>query len=77
MHKCVGGYVGGYFFSGVESFGGVGVSSYVNLLDNLQFIPELNTTFKNNSDLNYSLGLRYSYLSGKSIDLYYYNAVGI
>jgi hypothetical protein len=66
-----------YFFSGVESFGGVGVSSYVNLLDNLQFIPELNTTFKNNSDLNYSLGLRYSYLSGKSIDLYYSNAVGI
>ena len=54
-----------YFFSGVESFGGVGVSSYVNLLDNLQFIPELNTTFKNNSDLNYSLGLRYSYLYGK------------
>ena len=66
-----------YFFSGVESFGGVGVSSYVNLLDNLQLIPELNTSFKNNSDLNYSLGLRYSYLSGKSIDLYYSNAVGI
>ncbi len=66
-----------YFFSGVESFGGVGVSSYVNLLDNLQLIPELNTSFKNNSDLNYSLGLRYSYLSGKSIDFYYSNAVGI
>ena len=66
-----------YFFSGVESFGGVGVSSYVNLLDNLQLIPELNTSFKNNSDLNYSLGLRYSYLSGKSIDFYFSNAVGI
>ena len=66
-----------YFFSGVESFGGIGVSSYINLLDNLQLIPEINTSFKNNSDFNYSLGLRYSYFSGKSIDLYYSNAVGI
>ena len=34
-------------------------------------------SFKNNSDFNYSLGLRYSFLSGKSIDIYYSNAVGI
>tara|TARA_B100001057_G_scaffold179037_1_gene179822 strand:+ start:554 stop:937 length:384 start_codon:yes stop_codon:yes gene_type:complete len=66
-----------YFFSGIESFGGVGVSSYINLLDNLQLIPEINTSFKNNSDFNSSLALRYSYLSGKSIDLYFSNAVGI
>ena len=32
---------------------------------------------QNNLDFNYSLGLRYSYISGKSIDLYYSNVVGI
>ena len=66
-----------YFFSGVESFVGVGVSSYINLFDNLQLIPEINTSFKNDSDFNSSLALRYSLKPGKSIDLYYSNAVGI
>jgi len=66
-----------YFYSGLESFGGLGVSSYINLLDNLQLIPELNTSFKENSDLNSTLALRYSYASGKSVDLYYSNAVSI
>ncbi len=66
-----------YFFSGVESFWGVGFSSYINLLDNFQLIPEINTSFKNNSDLNSSLALRYSFKPEKSIDFYYSNAVGI
>ncbi len=66
-----------YFFSGIETFGGVGVSSYINLLDNLQLIPEINTSLKNDSDFNSSIALRYSFLQGKSIDLYYSNAIGI
>ena len=66
-----------YFSSGVDSFGGVGLSSYINLFDNLQLIPEINTSFKNDSDFNSSLALRYSLKPGKSIDLYYSNAVGI
>ena len=66
-----------YFYSGLESFGGLGLSSYINLSDNLQFIPEINSSFRENSDINSSLALRYSYASGKSVDLYYSNAVGI
>ena len=66
-----------YFFSGVESFGGLGFSSYINLLDNVQLIPEINTSFNNNSNFNSTLALRYYYLSEKSIDLYYSNAPGI
>ncbi len=66
-----------YFFSGVESFGGLGFSSYINLLDNLQLIPEINTLIKNDSDLNYSLALRYSFSHKKSLDLYYSNAAGV
>ena len=66
-----------YFFSGVESFGGIGFSSYINLLDNLMLIPEINTSIKNNSDLNSTLALRYSFSQEKSLDLYYSNALGI
>ncbi len=66
-----------YFFSGVESFGGLGFSTYINLLDNLQIIPEINTSLKNDSDLNSTLALRYSYSKDKSVDLYYSNALGI
>ena len=66
-----------YFFSGVESFGGLGVSSYINLLDNVQIIPEVNTSFNNDSNFNSTIALRYSYSSEKSIDLYYSNAVGM
>ena len=66
-----------YFFSGVESFGGIGLSSYINLFDNLMLIPEINTSIKNNSDLNSTLALRYSFSPEKSLDLYYSNAAGV
>ncbi|MCR8540500.1 MAG: hypothetical protein JJ848_009135 [Prochlorococcus marinus CUG1439] len=66
-----------YFFSGVESFGGLGISSNINLLENLQFIPEINTSLKNNSDFNSSYAFRYSYAKDKSVDFYYSNAAGI
>ncbi len=66
-----------YFFSGVESFGGIGFSSYINLLDNLMFIPEINTSIKNDTDLNSTFALRYSFSPEKSLDLYYSNAVGV
>ena len=65
-----------YFFSGVESFGGIGFSSYINLSDNLMIIPEINTSMKNNSDFNSTLALRYSLSTEKSLDLYYSNAAG-
>ena len=65
-----------YFSSGVESFGGFGISSNINLLDNFQFIPEVNTSFKNNSDFNSTYAFRYSYAQGKSVDFYYSNAAG-
>tara|TARA_Y100001978_G_scaffold180606_1_gene176260 strand:- start:83 stop:1930 length:1848 start_codon:yes stop_codon:yes gene_type:complete len=66
-----------YFFSGVRSFGGLGISGYINLLDNLQLIPEINTAFKNKTNLNSTLALRYSYSPQSSVDLYYSNAAGI
>ncbi len=66
-----------YFFSGVESFGGIGFSSYINLSENLMLIPEINTSIKNNSDLNSTLALRYSFSPEKSLDLYYSNAAGL
>ena len=66
-----------YFLSGVESFGGIGFSSYINLLDNLMLIPEINTSLKNNSDFSSTYAFRYSYSQDKSIDLYYSNAAGI
>ena len=66
-----------YFFSGVESFGAIGFSSYINLLDNLQFIPEINTSFTKGSDLNSTLAIRYHYLPEASVDLYYSNAAGM
>ena len=66
-----------YFFSGVESFGGIGFSSYINLFDNLMLIPEINTSIRNNSDLNYTLALRYCISPEKSFDIYYSNAAGV
>ena len=66
-----------YFFSGVESWGGVGVSSYINLLDNLLLIPEINTSLTKGSDFNSTLALRYHYSPEASVDLYYSNAAGI
>jgi len=66
-----------YFFSGVESFGGIGFSSYINLSDNLMLIPEINSSLKKDSDLNSTLALRYSFSPTKSLDLYYSNAAGV
>ena len=66
-----------YFYSETKSFGGVGVSSYINLLDNLQLIPEMNISLNSDSDFASSLGLRYSFQTGKSIDLYYSNSAGV
>ena len=66
-----------YFFSGVESFGVIGVSSYINLSDSLMLIPEINTSIKNDSYFNSTLALRYSLSPEKSIDLYYSNAIGV
>ena len=66
-----------YFFSGIDSFAGVGVSSYIKIIENLQLIAELNASFKDDSDLNSSLALRYSYGSMKSVDVYYSNAAGV
>ena len=40
-------------------------------------IPEINTSIKNDSDLNSTIALRYSFSQEKSLDLYYSNAVGI
>ena len=66
-----------YFFSGVESFGGIGFSSYINLSDNLMLIPELNTSIKNDSDLNSTIAIRYSFSPEKSLDFYCSNAAGV
>ena len=66
-----------YFYSEMKSFGGVGVSNYINLLDNLQLIPEINISLNSDSDFASSLGLRYSFDPGKSIDLYYSNSAGV
>ena len=66
-----------YFNSGAKSLFGVGISSNINLLKNVQFIPEINTSLKNNSDFNSTYALRYSYSKGKSVDLYYSNAAAL
>tara|TARA_B100000886_G_scaffold123094_1_gene82929 strand:+ start:1330 stop:3102 length:1773 start_codon:yes stop_codon:yes gene_type:complete len=66
-----------YFFSGVESFGGIGLSSYINFSDNLMLIPEINTSVKNDSNVNSTIALRYSLSPEKSLDLYYSNSAGI
>ena len=66
-----------YFFSGVQNIGGIGFSSYINLIDRLMLIPEINTSFIKDSYFNSSLALRYSFNKGKSVDIYYSNAVGL
>ena len=65
-----------YFFSGIESIGGLGISAHIKLLNNLQLIPELNHSFENDQDTNSSLALRYVYSPKKSIEFYYSNAAG-
>lgn len=67
-----------YFFSGIESFGGIGISTNIRILDNLYLIPEVNTSLrdKQKRDINSSLVLSYFYSQRKSIDLYFSNAAG-
>ena len=48
---------------------------YINLLDNLQLIPEINTSFTKGSDFNSTLALRYHYSSEASVDFYYSNVI--
>ena len=66
-----------YFYSGFGSFGGIGMSTHVKLFDNLHLIPEVNSSVRNEPDLNSSISLRYTYKPQKSIDFYYSNAAGI
>ena len=67
-----------YFISGVESFGGIGVSTNIRVFDKVYIIPEVNASFRNeqNIDINSSLVFRYSYNARKSADLYITNAAG-
>ena len=64
-----------YFISGNEKFGGFGTSMYLNLTDNLQFIPEINYLLDNNIQPNNTIAIRYSLSDNKSIDLYTSNAL--
>ncbi len=66
-----------YFFSGVDSFGILGISKYINLGDKVLIIPETNIQLSKESEINNTISLRYSYSPSKSIDLYYSNAIGI
>ncbi len=64
-----------YFFSGIEKFGGFGISMYLNLTDNLQIIPEINYLLDENIQSNNTIAIRYSLSDNKSIDLYTSNAL--
>ena len=66
-----------YFYSGVESFGAIGISKYINLNDNLQLIPEINSMLKEESEFNSTIALRYAYKPSRSIDIYFSNSVGL
>ena len=48
----------------------------IRIFDNLHIIPEVNSSFRVEQDINSSLILRYSYNPRTSIDLYYSNAAG-
>ena len=66
-----------YFSSGVDSFGALGISKYINLGDRFLIIPEINIQLSKESESNKTISLRYSYSPSRSIDLYYSNAIGI
>ena len=66
-----------YLFSGIESLGVVGLSTYVDLSDKMQFISEFNTPLKSDRDNTTTFSLRYSYNHSSAVDLYASNAVGI
>ncbi len=66
-----------YFFSGVDSFGALGISKYINLGNKFLLIPETNIQLSKEAETNNTISLRYSLSPSKSIDLYYSNAIGI
>jgi len=66
-----------YFFSGVDSFGVLGISKYINLSDKFLIIPEINIQLSKESESNNTISFRYSYSPSRSIDLYFSNAIGI
>tara|TARA_Y100000589_G_scaffold294218_1_gene299705 strand:- start:142 stop:1983 length:1842 start_codon:yes stop_codon:yes gene_type:complete len=66
-----------FFLSGSERASGIGSSLYINLLDELQIIPEMNITLNNKSKLNNTLSIRYKLSKNKTADLYISNAVGV
>ena len=66
-----------YFFSGVNSFGVLGISKYINLSDKVLIIPEINIQLSKESESNNTISFRYSYSPSRSIDLYFSNAIGI
>ena len=66
-----------YLFSGIESLGVVGLSTYVDLSDKMQFISEFNTPLKSDRENTTTFSLRYLYNNSSAIDLYASNAVGI
>ena len=61
----------------IISESGAIIQYIISKYGNNQFIPEINTSFKNNSDFNSTYALRYSFEQDKSVDLYYSNAPGI
>ena len=66
-----------YFFSGIDSFGSLGISKYINLGDKFLIIPEINIQLSEGQESNKTISFRYSYSPSRSIDLYYSNAIGI
>ena len=65
-----------YFLSGVENFGAIGASMYINVTDNIQIIPEMNYSLDKDLKANNTISIRYSLNENKSFDLYLSNAVG-
>ena len=66
-----------YFFSGFDSFGVLGFSTYINIGDKFLIIPEKNIQLSKESESNNTISFRYSYSPSRSIDLYFSNAIGI
>ena len=66
-----------YFFSGVDSFGAIGISKYINLGDKILIIPEINIQLSKESESNNTISFRYSFSPSRSIDVYYSDAIGI
>ena len=66
-----------YLFSGIESLGVVGLSTYFDLSDKIQFISEINTPLKSDRDNTTTFSLRYAYKPSTTFDIYASNAVGL